>query len=55
MKPLVTAILAIIQLARERGKITMAMKWLILKENPVVFLILTLGMTGVWGGVYVQR
>jgi len=45
MKPLMTAILAIIQLARERGKMTMAMKGLILKENPVVFLVLTLGMT----------
>ena len=37
-----------------RGKMTMAMKGLILKENPVVFLVLTLGMTGVWGGFYVQ-
>jgi hypothetical protein len=45
MKPLMTAILAIIQLARERGKMEMAMKGLILKENPVVFLILTLEMT----------
>jgi hypothetical protein len=45
MKPMTTVILAIIRLARERGKMTMAMKGLTLKENPVVFLALTLGMT----------
>jgi hypothetical protein len=33
-----------------KGKDDNGDEGLILKENPVVFLVLTLGMTGVWGG-----